>query len=259
MTRFLLVLVSLLVTAQLWAQTEGTIFPELEGEALAEAIRDGYRPASVLSYRDARDTLYALIDSEGDSVACFYTGYRRYLAPGEDPSKFLYADGDPQGINCEHAWPRSKGAGDGFAYSDMHHLFPTQVGVNQARGNRPYGEVQDHRADRWYRLSELRQDLPPEATINEYCELGDGRFEPREAIKGDVARALFYIHYIYPELVEANFFGTSLFTLRYWHMTDPPDTRERSRTWQIARYQDGKPNPFIVDPTLIDRILGPLD
>lgn len=243
----------------LYGQSEAAIFPDLEGETLAQAVRQAYRPASVLSYRDARDTLYAVIDWRADSVTCFYTGYRHYLEPGTDPSKDLYDDGDASGINCEHTWPRSKGSKNGQAFSDMHHLFPTRVDVNQARGNFPFGEVHDHRTRRWFYKGEKLEELPPETMIDLYSELGDGRFEPRESVKGDIARALFYVYFIYPELVDELFFTSQISTLRYWHEIDPPDEQELRRTWLIARYQDDKPNPFVVDTELIARILGKLD
>ncbi|MCB0637573.1 MAG: endonuclease [Lewinella sp.] len=246
---FPLLLLGLLAHAQ-------ALFPELQGEALATALRQAYTPGHVLSYRDARDTMYALIDRQGDSVYCVYTHYARYLAPGEDPSQYLYQDGSPDGINCEHAWPRSRGGDGGHAFSDMHHLFPTRVDINQARGNAPFGEVHDHRTRRWFWLGQERSDLPPEATIDEYSELGDGRFEPREASKGDIARAIFYIRTIYPESAESPFFAAQFSTLRYWHEHDLPDEKEIRRTWAIAHYQDGKPNPFVLDPTLVARLWG---
>lgn len=248
----------------LWSGTAGgqsgaAIFPDLEGDVLAQAVRQAYRPASVLSYRDARDTLYAIIDWQADSVRCFYTDYPHYLEPGTDPSQDLFDDGKAGGINCEHSWPRSKGSKNGQAFSDMHHLFPTRVDVNQARGNLPFGEVHDHRTRRWFYLDQELESLPSEGSIDLYSELGDGRFEPREAVKGDIARALFYIYFIYPDIADELFFTSQISTLRYWHEIDPPDERELRRTWLIASYQDDKPNPFIVDPELITRILGKLD
>lgn len=256
MSRFTLLITALGWWAWLGPLAAQTILPELQGDALATALRETYRPAYVLSYSQARDTMYALIDRRGDSVRCVYTDYARYLAPGEDPSKYLFNEGTPDGINCEHSWPRSRGGGNGNAYSDMHHLFPTRVDVNQARGNLPYGEVHDHRTDRWFWRGTERRELPPEAVIDAYSEIGDGRFEPREDMKGDIARAILYVHTIYPELVDSPFFASQMSTLRYWHELDPPDARERSRTWAIAAYQDGKPNPFILDPTLVERMLG---
>jgi hypothetical protein len=232
------------------------VFPQLQGEELAGALRQQYTPGQVLSYRDARDTMYALIDRLADSVYCIYSDYALYLAPGEDPSQYLYQDGRADGINCEHVWPRSRGGDQGNAFSDMHHLFPTRVDVNQDRGNDPFGEVQDHRTRNWYWRGEERHTLPPAETIDQYSEKGDGRFEPREDRKGDIARALFYIRIIYGDRVDTTFFSQQAPTLLLWHELDPPDEREQRRTRLIARYQDGKPNPFVLDPTLVLRLWG---
>lgn len=65
----------------------------------------------------------------------------------------VYADG--KGVNCEHVWPRSLLMGrrslgnNPGAASDLHHLFPTGVAVNNARANWPFGEVEDTVAEWW--------------------------------------------------------------------------------------------------------------
>ena len=41
--------------------------------------------------------------------------------------------------------------------------------------------------------------------------------------------------------------------LKTWHEQDPANDEEFIRTWQIAFYQQNKPNPFILDETLIER------
>ena len=41
--------------------------------------------------------------------------------------------------------------------------------------------------------------------------------------------------------------------LKIWHELDPIVEDEINRTLQIAEYQENKPNPFILDPTLINR------
>ena len=41
--------------------------------------------------------------------------------------------------------------------------------------------------------------------------------------------------------------------MKTWHEQDPINEDEITRTWQIAEYQENKPNPFILDATLIYR------
>ena len=69
-----------------------------------------------------------------------------------------------------------------------------------------------------------------------------------------MARALFYVYVIYNSEVEVSFLEDQLFTLRYWHLSDPPSEREIQRSKRIGRYQDGKANPFVLDPTLAERL-----
>ena len=42
-----------------------------------------------------------------------------------------------------------------------------------------------------------------------------------------------------------------------WHYYDEADEMETDRTWKIADYQDGLPNPFVLDSTLARRIWYP--
>ncbi|MDV7400839.1 endonuclease, partial [Arthrospira platensis SPKY1] len=81
-------------------------------------------------------------------------------------------------------------------------------------------------------------------------------FEPREAVKGAIARAMFYFYTMYREEADAadpDFFRQQVQTLCQWHRQAPPDARELARTRAIARHQDGKPNPFVLDASLAER------
>ena len=55
------------------------------------------------------------------------------------------------------------------------------------------------------------------------------------------------------EVADAEFFEGQKEILQTWHNQDPADANEIFRTWQIAEYQENKPNPFILDATLIER------
>lgn len=239
------------------AQPYETLFPMLRGERLANALRNNYKARNVLSYAEAKDLLYNEIDKRADSVYCVYSGYSLYLAPKQDPSQYLYRGGSPDGINCEHAWPRSKGAREGNADSDMHHLFPTRTEVNEARRNYPLGEVDDRQTERWFGPAHTSDASPSGLVIDTYAEVKDGLFEPREDFKGNVARALFYFYTMYREEAMAAdplFFTIQRETLCQWHLQDPVDEAEYQRSRQIARYQSNRPNPFVIDPSLAGRL-----
>lgn len=251
--RLLCFLVLLVMNVNIYGQ-EGVIFPGLEGTELAVALQEAYRPWEVLSYSQARDTMYLVIDRKQDSIYCAYTGYAHHLPDGYDPSKYIFDDGQETGINCEHLWPQSKGTKTGYAKSDMHHLLPVRAVVNQARGNLPFGEVDDEAATHWYYRDQNERQPPVASGRDLYSELGQGNFEPPEELKGDIARAVFYVYVMYNDQVDVSFLADQLFTLRSWHATDPPDAREKARSRKIGEYQNGKANPFVLDASLVERL-----
>lgn len=234
---------------------QAQIFPELEGEALITALRDNYTPDNILDYDNARDTLYhhfAL--NNNDSLSCVYTDFTIWLNPTADPSTDAYE----KGINAEHMWPQSKGASEGNARSNLHHIMPCKDNVNSSRGNTPYSDIIDSRVDRWY-YRDMTLTSPPGSDIDLWSEKENnygGWFEPRESVKGDVARAMLYFYTIYQEHADAadpNFFELQRETFLAWNDADPVDDFELWKTWLIADYQDDLPNPFVVDESLARR------
>ena len=59
---------------------------------------------------------------------------------------------------------------------------------------------------------------------------------------------------LYSRVCYNDFWEIQKETLFNWNFIDQPDMTEIDRTWAIASYQQNKPNPFVVDPTLFDRI-----
>ncbi len=229
-----------------------TIFPGFTGAELLDSLVVHYKPQSVLSYADARDTLFSKIYTLDDSLHCVYSDFTIWMDPSQDPNTWAYNNG----IDTEHTWPQSKGA-VGNAKSDMHHLYATRIQVNSARGSDPFAEVPDTNTDRWFRKTQVLTTIP-NMNIDEYSERDDdfALFEPREDHKGNVARAMFYFYTMYKEEANAadpNFFQLQKSVLLNWHRKDPADSLESIRTSLIAPYQDNCPNPFILDSTLVHR------
>ena len=230
---------------------EQTVLPNRYGDELVTALDAEFSPARVLGYGPARDALYAYENRTDGVLYDLYTGYAVSLPDG-DPSQ---AAGQV-GINAEHVWPQSMGARAEPLRSDMHHLFPVREQVNSSRGNLPFGEVPDARADAWYRL-DASQSQTPREHLDEWSERGLGRFEPREDAKGDVARAIFYVRAMYPAATSGQyaFFASMREDLLRWNDIDPPTPEEVARSAWIAE-QQGTPNPFILDRTLARRAFG---
>lgn len=113
--------------------------------------------------------------------------------------------------------------------SDMHNLYPALRQWNQARGAMAYGEI------------------PGEHWVAPGCDLEideqHRRVEPRPAVRGNIARAMFYMESSY---------GLELYPrqralLLQWNREDPPDEQERRRNDRIEQLQ-GRRNPFIDHP-----------
>jgi len=147
--------------------------------------------------------------------------------------------------NREHVWAQSHG---GFGTTtgpgtDLHHLRPEDVTVNSARGNLDFDQGGTQNA---------------EAPGN----YADGNsWEPRDAVKGDVARMIFYMSVRYEggdgfaDLEVNDLVGNGsaphigrVSVLLQWSSQDPPSAFEQRRndviheTWQHNR------NPFVDHP-----------
>lgn len=200
-------------------------FGDLRDEALLGAIRRASAGKQVLSYSQAREAIYRQLDVHQGRVRCVYTG--RDVPGGSVPNNSV--------MNVEHTWPQSKGA-TGDAKSDLHHLFPTDSQANGRRGSFPFGNVV---TVQWSQGgSKLGLD-----------SRGRQVFEPPDAHKGNVARALFYFSAEYdkriPDDEEA--------VLRQWHRLDAVDAAERARNAAIKQLQ-GNSNKFIEHSQLVDRV-----
>jgi len=161
-------------------------------------------------------------------------------------SQGKYTNGsDVNDWNREHVWAKSHGdfGTTMGAGTDLHHLRPTDASVNSSRSNLDFdnGGIQHS-----------------EATGNYY---DSDSWEPRDSVKGDVARMLFYMAVRYEgdsgeldlelnNLVNngsAPYHGKQSVLLQ-WHKEDPVDQFERERNDIIySDYQHNR-NPFIDHP-----------
>jgi endonuclease I len=163
--------------------------------------------------------------------------------------------------NREHTFPQSWFNSELPMMSDLHHVFPTDGFVNGLRANFAFGEVSN----------------PSKTTLNG-SKLGTGNnfgytstvFEPINAYKGDIARAILYMIVRYETLLpqwksnsNANDIldGTiypgldawHLKTLFKWHIQDPVSDKEKNRNDSIFTIL-GNRNPFIDRPEWVFQI-----
>lgn len=230
--RIALVSIGLLLVTPAFGQTCALVSTDAVGSELREHLRSVASPQIHLSYAAARDSLYANVDGATGLIEGLYTGATVPLLEG-DPSQVLFE----QGINAEHVWPQSMGAREWPQRADLHNVFPTVASVNNARGNKPFAELDDETAPSRYGAEEL-------------SFADKTSWEPRLSKKGDVARAALYFFTMWEVESDVEFLREQLPDLVAWHEADPPDGKEKSRTMGIARLQ-GNCNPFVSQPELL--------
>jgi endonuclease I len=165
------------------------------------------------------------------------------------------------GWNREHIWPKSYGVGyDGADTSDLHALRPADWNVNAARNNLAYG---------WCNESTACRDMPAHEEAASSTGKDEDVFMPPEQVRGDVARAIFYMAVRYDgsepdterlRLSDCPCTHTAtmgvLSALLEWHAADPPSALEMARNDKVCRDYQGNRNPFVDKPELVARVFG---
>ena len=162
-----------------------------------------------------------------------------------------------------HIWAKSRG---NFGTSigvgtDVHALRPLDNTTNIKRNNRSFNNCTSYEdvIDKWGNTTGSKKDT------------NDWTFEPRDEVKGDVARMIFYMAVRYEGLDNyANLELTEtvlpqgdkqplhgvLSTLLEWNRNDPVDAWEKNRNDIIYYSYQNNRNPFIDFPELAEHIWG---
>ena len=153
--------------------------------------------------------------------------------------------GDSGDWNREHVWAKSHGdfGTDIGPGTDVHHLRPTDVAVNSTRSNLDFDEGGEE----------------VEGAPGNYVD-GDS-WEPRDEVKGDVARMIMYMDVRYdgengyPDLEVNDQVDNGsnpnigkISVLLQWNEQDPPDEFEKNRNDVIFDQFQNNRNPFIDHP-----------
>ena len=241
-----IILLVILCTISLFSQTfyyNGT--ENLSGAQLKSVLHSKIKNHKRFPYSSSStDTWDILKQTDKDTlnsanVILFYSGLSVNGAQE-------YNNGN--GWNREHVWANSHGFPNNSdtAYTDVHHLRPTLESANSARGSKDFDNGGS-----------------PYAPIPGTFTDADS-WEPRDAVKGDVARAMMYMTVRYEgpnyDLELVDYTGTpsqpifgKLSTLLEWHREDPPNDFERNRNDVVQSYQLNR-NPFIDRPEFADLI-----
>ena len=174
--------------------------------------------------------------------------------------------------NREHSFPKSwwNNSGTGYTqHNDLHHLLPTDRGVNTWHNNFPYGEVAvplpNRTSANGSKLGACTYPFPGGYTGT--------AFEPIDEYKGDLARNYFYMATRYenefdvwgsyndakPMLAGNKYPGYkpwAVSMLLKWHRQDPVSKKEKDRNNTIYSMYQKNRNPYIDHPELAEFIWG---
>ena len=167
------------------------------------------------------------------------------------------------GWTREHIWAKSRGdfgttTGIG---TDVHAIRPLDNTTNTVRNNRSFNNCSNciDVIDKWGNLTGSKKDAT------------EWSFEPRDEVKGDVARMIFYMDVRYEgldsypnlELIESILpqsdnqpIHSVLSTLLSWHRNDPVNDWEKNRNNIIYNSYQKNRNPFIDFPELAEHLWG---
>ena len=166
------------------------------------------------------------------------------------------------GWNREHVWAKSRGdfGTSKGAGTDVHHLRPCDISINSTRNNRNFDSC-----------------LTCVDIFDNGINTGSKRdadlwtFEPRDEVKGDVARMIFYMAVRYegengePDLELTNTLLSNTeqsplhavySTLLYWNRMDSVSDWQRNRNDIIFNDYQHNRNPFIDHPELAEYLWG---
>ncbi|KUJ68423.1 ribonuclease [Streptomyces albus subsp. albus] len=214
------------------------------GAELKSALHSIIKNQTKISYDQVWNALKATDQDPANSanVIEIYTG--RSISKNSN-------GGGAHDWNREHVWAKSHGdfgtaTGPG---TDLHHLRPEDVTVNSIRGNKDFD----------------KGGSAVSGAPGNYTDADS--FEPRNAVKGDVARMILYMAVRYegddgfPNLEPNDKVGNGtqpylgrLSVLKQWSLQDPPDAFEQRRNQVIYDQYQHNRNPFIDHPEWVESI-----
>ncbi|MDD7304260.1 MAG: endonuclease [Prevotellaceae bacterium] len=269
------------------------------GRELELALKEIVYPHTKVSYNSLWKHYETTDPGPSDSIPATATKrdlvYDMYAWMSQFPK--FYQDNDhsqTSGINREHCVPNSWwGAekGNPEAYTDLHHLVPSDGAANNAKNDHALGEFKTgmtlawpkepkHNSDGYtYVYADTHEHVEGvectacashvwEVNPDEYG--GDSRlFEPANEYKGDFARMYLYVVCAYEGELEwkVNYMFDSdaqrhttikdwaRDLLLKWHRQDPISDKERARNNAVESIQNNR-NPFIDYPELVEYIWG---
>lgn len=264
-TRFTILLAAVVTAATAFAAAPTNYYSaayQKSDEALMTALRNTIRNHKQLSYNALWDAFKTTdTDAQGYIIDMYSTC--RYK-PDEHGGSSSAVGG---GYNREHSFPKSWFNDATPMYTDLFHLYPTDIRVNSQRSNYPFGVCEGGT-----RLRNGNNVAKGRLGTSTYSGYSGVVFEPDDEYKGDFARTYFYMVTCYknelpswpgsPQLnYSANrykaFSSWSIKMLMEWTRLDPVSEKEIKRNDAVYGIQNNR-NPFIDYPELAEYIWGNL-
>jgi endonuclease I len=249
---------SFLITVQAYAQIPTGYYNSasgLTGEQLKNALNDIIDDHTEFPYSSSGTDVWDILKvadrdpNNASNVIGLYSGFSMNAAAEYDGAA---------GWNREHVWAKSRGdfGTSKGAGTDLHHLRATDVSTNSARNNRNFDSAPTQYVDVSGNYN---------GTTDSYTSSVDWIWEPRDEVKGDVARMILYMTVRYEgengevdlELTDNLLTNTDqspihgkASVLIQWHLDDPVSSEEIARNNVVHSYQSNR-NPFIDHPEYV--------
>ncbi len=199
---------------------------------------------------------------DGETIRDRYSNISKYKV-GDDQGSSSKTEATG-GYNREHSFPKSWFGGSTAVGpgTDLHHIYPTDVFVNNMRQNLPFGPNNGETSHSSGYYSKVGDCTYPGSD-------GVRCFEPNDEWKGDFARAYFYMVTCYENSLVSwgnagstingttypSFTTWALNMLLEWSRNDPVSDIEVARNEAVCNKQHNR-NPFIDYPGLEEFIWG---
>jgi len=259
--RSLMLLLIISINGHLFAQIPNGYYSAAEGKKKAElktALHLIIQHANVLVYGSGEGKTWSGfaktdIRPEDGTVWDMYSN-KRVMPNGNSAAT---------GMNIEHSFANSWWGGDKRqAYMDIHHLNPSDIAANSAKGSWPMAVVDGSVTYNNGVIKVGKSNSRPGGVINAW--------EPADEYKGDFARQYMYMATCYEDYANdwtgnsAGFLMKNTYPvfeqwayelLLKWCKADPVSQKELNRNNEIYKIQ-GNRNPYIDYPELADYIWG---
>ena len=190
-----------------------------------------FSQTTIYGYDKARDTYFwkKLYKDGGETLYCEQSFDSKKSKDGLSVEHIYPASWIAYRFGCKN---RHSCSVDMFKYAeaDLHNLYPARLDINMARNNLHFGEIKDEK----YRIKKN--------VCIDFERMGNklhGIVEPRDKVKGNIARSMFYMELVYDLPL-----GRTRNMLLKWDKKDPVDEQEIERNKMIKDIQ-GELNPFI--------------